>query len=141
MQILKPTHEVYEAIIDPSKMTQYFIAKSSGKMEEGKRLIWKFPEFDTEFSIEVGKIEKNRFISWSWANTDGTTLKAEITLTPRGRGATVVSVVETGMENDEAGLEWLKGNSAGWAYFLSCLKAYLEYGINLRKGAFDFMKS
>ena len=24
--------------------------------------------------------------------------------------------------------------------FLACLKAYLEYGINLRKGAFDFMK-
>lgn len=25
--------------------------------------------------------------------------------------------------------------------FLACLKAYLEYGINLGKGAFDFMKS
>lgn len=29
--------------------------------------------------------------------------------------------------------------SKGWANFLACLKAYLEYGINLRKGAFDFM--
>lgn len=32
------------------------------------------------------------------------------------------------------------GNTDGWANFLACLKAYLEYGINLRKGAFDFLK-
>lgn len=30
-------------------------------------------------------------------------------------------------------------NTEGWANFLACLKAYLEYGINLRKGAFDFL--
>ena len=33
----------------------------------------------------------------------------------------------------------LKGYTAGRANFLACLKAYLEYGINLRKVAFDFM--
>jgi uncharacterized protein YndB with AHSA1/START domain len=141
MQVLKPAHEVFEAIVDPSKMSQYFIAKGSGRMEEGSHLVWKFPEFDTEFPIEVGQIEKDRFVSWSWTNPEGRTLTAEITLTPRERDATVVSVTERGMDYDEAGLEWLKGNSAGWAYFLSCLKAYLEYGINLRKGAFDFAKS
>ena len=38
----------------------------------------------------------------------------------------------------EAGLAWLKGNTEGWANFLACLKAYVEHGINLRKGAFDY---
>ena len=42
--------------------------------------------------------------------------------------------------NNEEGLKWLSGNSFGWSNFLACLKAYLEYNINLRKGAFDFMK-
>ena len=140
MQILKPAHEVFEAIVDPTKMSRYFIARGSGRMEEGRHLVWKFPEFDTEFPIEVGKIETDRFVSWSSTNPEGKTLVAEITLAPRGSNATVVSVTERGMMNDEAGMEWLKGNSAGWAYFLSCLKAYLEYGINLRKGAFDFRK-
>jgi uncharacterized protein YndB with AHSA1/START domain len=138
MQIGKPAHEVFEAIVDPSKMSRYFIAKSTGRMEEGKHLTWKFPEFDAEFPIDVGRVEKDRFVSWSSRMPDGKTLTAEITLTPRGENATVVAVTERGMELDDAGLEWLKGNSAGWAYFLSCLKAYLEYGINLRKGAFDF---
>jgi hypothetical protein len=48
-----------------------------------------------------------------------------------------VTVREKSRDNDEAGIKWLKGNTAGWANFLACLKAYLEYGINLRKGAID----
>jgi hypothetical protein len=55
--------------------------------------------------------------------------------------ATIVEVTEKSMKNDEAGIKWLKQNTEGWANFLSCLKAWLEYGINLRKGAFDFMKT
>jgi len=43
------------------------------------------------------------------------------------------------MKNDDVGINWLKSNTEGWANFLACLKAYLEYGINLRKGGFDFL--
>ncbi len=65
-------------------------------------------------------------------------LLVEMTLEPVEKD-TVVTITEKSMANDDAGLKWLGGNSAGWANFLACLKAYLEYGINLRKGAFDFM--
>ena len=57
-----------------------------------------------------------------------------------GDNFTLVKISEKSMENNEAGLKWLSGNSFGWSNFLACLKAYLEYGINLRKGSFDFMK-
>jgi hypothetical protein len=63
----------------------------------------------------------------------------EITLKPVDADKTLVTVTEKGMENNETGMKWLKSNTEGWANFLACLKAYLEYGINLRKGAFDFM--
>ncbi len=63
----------------------------------------------------------------------------EMILTPSGDSSTVVNITEKSGKNDEAGIKWLKGNTEGWANFLACLKAYLEYGINLRKGAFDFM--
>ena len=36
MGILKPAHEVFEAIVDPDKMNKYFITTSTGKMESGK---------------------------------------------------------------------------------------------------------
>ena len=139
LQIQKPVREVFEAIADPAKMSNYFISISSGRMEEGKKLFWKFPEFDEEFTVRVDKVEKDKYISFYW-DTDGYELLVEINLTSTDHDSTLVTVTEKSMENNEAGIKWLKGNTEGWANFLACLKAYLEYGINLRKGAFDFMK-
>jgi uncharacterized protein YndB with AHSA1/START domain len=138
LQILKPSNEVFEAIADPAKMANYFISKSSGRLEEGKEVIWRFPEFDMEFPVRGGKIIPDKYISFYW-DVDGLELLVEISLKARKENSTVVTVTEKGRENDEAGIKWLQGNTAGWANFLACLKAYLEYGINLRKGAFDFM--
>ncbi|MEI7983535.1 MAG: hypothetical protein WCI71_17940 [Bacteroidota bacterium] len=42
--ILKPPAEVFEAIADPTQMSNYFISQSTGRMEEGKTVLWKFPE-------------------------------------------------------------------------------------------------
>ena len=139
IQILKPLNEVFEAIVNPDQMCQYFISKSSGRMEEGKELIWRFPEFDLEFPVRIGKIEQDQFISYYW-KIDEEELWVEITLTIKENNSTLVSVTEKSRNNDEAGIKWLKGNTEGWANFLACLKAYLEYGINLRKGGFDFLK-
>lgn len=139
MQIQKPIHEVFDAIILPEKMTNYFISQSTGIMEEGKNLFWKFPEFDLECPVKVQKIEKDKYISFYWENS-GVDLLVEITLSENENNSTLVSISEKSMENNEVGLKWLSGNSFGWSNFLACLKAYLEYNINLRKGAFDFMK-
>lgn len=138
IQIIKPVNVVFEAIVDPAKMSNYFISKGSGRMEEGKELIWQFPEFDMKVPVRVGKIEKDKYISYYW-DSDGTDTLTEMILTPKGDNSTLVNITEKSMKNDEAGIKWLKGNTEGWANFLACLKAYLEYGINLRKGAFDFM--
>ena len=138
IQILKPVNEVFEAIVDPVQMSNYFISKSSGRMETGKQIMWKFPEFDMEFPIRVGKIIIDEYISYYW-EVEGTELLVEMTLTPRGESSTLVTITEKSRANDAEGIKWLKGNTAGWANFLACLKAYLEYKINLRKGAFDFM--
>jgi uncharacterized protein YndB with AHSA1/START domain len=139
MQIQKPIHEVFEAIVNKDKMSNYFISESTGNMDEKKELIWKFPEFDIEFPIRVGKIIPDSYVSYYWS-IDNQELLVEMTLTSKENNSTLVSITEKSRANDEAGLKWLSGNSFGWSNFLSCLKAYLEYGINLRKGAFDFMK-
>jgi hypothetical protein len=53
------------------------------------------------------------------------------------RGNSFVTITEKGRVNDEAGINWLRSHTEGWANFLACLKAWLEYGIRLRKDAFD----
>ena len=113
MQIQKPIHEVFEAIIIPEKMSNYFISQSTGVMEEGKNLIWKFPEFDFECPIKVQKIENDKYISFFW-NNSGFDLLVEITLSEKENNSTLVSISEKSMENNEVGLKWLAGNSFGW---------------------------
>lgn len=139
IQIQKPSAEVYEAIVDPGKMSNYFISGSSGRMESGKTVRWRFPEFDFEFPVRVSKTEPGKHVSFYW-EADGMELLVEIFLETRKDGSTVVTITEKSRKDDEAGIKWLQGNTAGWANFLACLKAWTEYGINLRKGAFDFMK-
>lgn len=140
IQVLKPAHEVFEAIVDPAKMSNYFISQGSARMEEGKTVIWRFPEFEFDAPIRVSKVEKDRFISFIWDGENNNELHVTMRLDERTDGSTVVRITEGEMLNDEAGIRWLIGNTEGWANFLACLKAWMEYGINLRKGAFDFMK-
>lgn len=139
ISIQKPITDVFEAIVNPEKMVNYFISESSGKMEEGKTLVWKFPEFETTFPIVVTKIIENQLISFSWKIGQKDML-VEIKLTSTSAYSTLVKITESEMVNDENGLNWLKGNTEGWANFSACLKAYLEYGINLRKGSFDHIR-
>ena len=138
MQISKPIPDVFEAIVNPEKMCNYFISQSSGRMETGKDLIWKFPEFDIEVPIKVVKTETDNLISYHWEN-NGEELLVEMKLSTVGDNFTLIKISEKSMPNNEAGLKWLSQNSFGWSNFLACLKAYLEFGINLRKGSFDFM--
>jgi uncharacterized protein YndB with AHSA1/START domain len=138
LQILKPVSTVFEAIIDPAEMSNYFISEGSGMMVEGETLTWKFSELDMEFPVYVKKIEQDRYISYRW-EVEGEMLLVEMTLEPYGDDSTVVTITEKGRDNDEAGIKWLVGNTGGWSNFLASLKAYLEYGINLRKGSFNFM--
>jgi uncharacterized protein YndB with AHSA1/START domain len=137
LKILKSRDEVFEAIVDPKKMSGYFISSSSGRMETGKTLIWQFPEFDMQFPVRVEKVEPPTSVAYYWSDPDGAETKVEFTLNAVDDNSTLVSVTEKSRENDEKGIDWLRRNTEGWANFLACLKAYLEYGINLRKGAFD----
>lgn len=136
---MKPAVEVFEAIISPDKMNHYFIEHSTGRLETDKEVYWKFPEFDDEFPVMGKEIRPHEYISFDWSGgVEG--MLVEIMLEPTTNNATIVRVTERQMEKDDEGIQWAIGQSEGWANFLACLKAYLEYGINLRRGAFDFMK-
>ena len=136
IQIQKPIDEVFEGIVNPAKMTKYFISESTGRLESGKEVIWKFPEFDETFPVNEIKIEANRSISFVWDPKTTVT----ITLEKSSDNSTIIRVNENGKELNEANLKWVLENTEGWANFLACMKAYLEHGIQLREGAFEFMR-
>ena len=136
LTIQRQAKDVFEAITDPAKMTNYFISKSTGIMKEGKTIHWSFPEMEMYFRIRIGKIIPPEYISNYWNDIDGSETLVEINLFPKPSG-TFVSITEKSRINDEAGINWLRRKTEGWANLLACLKAWLEYKINLNKGAFD----
>lgn len=136
--ILKPADEVFDAIVNPEKMTNYFISSSTGSMTPGAELIWRFPEFDEDAPVHVKEVISNKQINYVWDDYSGKPLLVTIKLISIDPGTTVVRITEGAVDGSFVGIKWLTGNTYGWANFLACLKAYLEYGINLRKGAFGY---
>lgn len=135
--ILKPIHEVFEAIVNPMHMCNYFIANATGKLKENTTVEWQFPEFPDRFPVHVKKIVQNEYISFDWSDGKENQL-VEIQLSVGKNDSTIVKITEHSMLKTDEGIQQMKGQTEGWANFLACLKAYLEYGINLRKGAFEF---
>lgn len=139
IQIQKKPEEVFQAIINPELMQNYFSA-GSAPMVSGQTVEWWFPEFPDHFPVVVKDVNPHSYISFDWSGGIDNML-VEIRLESRGDGSTVVHVEEHEMEFTPDGVQEALGQTGGWANFLACLKAYLEYGVNLRKGAFDFRKS
>lgn len=133
MGILKSASEIFEAIVNPEKMREFFITTGSGRMESGKTLTWTWDDFDAEHQIKVGKIEKDKTVSFEW-NGSGVNCVVVITLESKGENKTLVKITESDWPADYKGAKQCMGQVEGWTHFLLCLKAYLEYGIDLRVG-------
>ena len=134
MGILRSASEIFDAIIDPEIMCKYFISGSTGRMESGKTLTWTWTDYEGEHEIKVGKIEKDKVVSFEW-NGSGVNCVVVITLEAKGENQTLVKITESEWPADYKGANQCMGQVEGWTNFLCCLKAYLEYGINLRAGA------
>lgn len=132
--ILKSAHDVFEAIVDPEKMSGYFITSGSGRMEAGKTIKWIWEDYGAEHDIKVQKIELDKFISFKWSASGVETL-VEIKLESNGEKQTLVKVKEIEWPPDEEGVARCLGQTQGWVNMLCCLKAYVEHNINLRLGA------
>jgi uncharacterized protein YndB with AHSA1/START domain len=133
MGILRSASEIFDAIIDPEKMSRYFISGSTGRMESGKTLTWTWTDYEGEHEIKVGKIEKDKTVSFEWTGS-GVNCVVVITLEATGENQTLVKVTESEWPADYKGANQCMGQVEGWTHFLLCMKAYLEYGIDLRIG-------
>jgi uncharacterized protein YndB with AHSA1/START domain len=141
IQISRSQKDIFEAIVDPKKMSNYFISHASGSMEEGKTVEWTFPEFAGSFPVKVLELTPPEIIIFEWEGIEGSTTTVVIKLKRIEDSKTLVNITEGKLDVNENGILWYGRNTEGWANFLASIKAFLEYGINLRKGAFDFMKS
>lgn len=130
MKILKPAHEVFEALADPEKMSNYWFSSGTGRVEQGKTITWRYDEYNAEVAISVLEVEENKNIRFSWGGYGQETI-VTIILNELDHGDTLIVVTETGLkEEDPEVVNKMLGQKEGWVYVLTCLKGYLENGAN-----------
>jgi uncharacterized protein YndB with AHSA1/START domain len=153
-KIQKPVNEVFDAVHNPKKLSSYFTSGgSNGPLDEGKTVLWKFNDVGdkiVEAPVKVQKVVRNRLIRFSWAASEGLydpktgsvpesggyDTVVEMSFEPLSANETLVKIVEGKWRDTTEGLQGSYGNCQGWTQMTDCLKAYLEYGINLRKGSY-----
>ena len=131
-RILKPVGEVFDAVVDPDQMSQYFFTRASGPIRPGK-VEWEFGDVGVTVSIDVLEVEDNRRIVLE-SSALGPRVQTTIEFASDGPEATVVTVKESSFPLTEEGVKLALGQNAGWTYTLCGLKAYVQFGINPRTG-------
>ena len=129
MLIRKPIHEVFEAFINPEITTNFWFTKSTGKLEEGKTIIWEWEMYDAKSEVKVLQIIPNQLIKTEWGlfsnNVDYEFKEME-------KGTLVIIKSYGYSEKGDELLSLINDNTGGFTTVLDGCKAYLEHGINLR---------
>lgn len=126
-KIHKPANEVFNAIVDPVKIGNFWFTSSSERWEEGKSVILRYDEYEAECMIKVSEVEVNKKIVFSWGSETEEETVVAITLKKYDDATTLIEVNESGFNVDDPELvNKMLGQKGGWVYMLTCLKAYLE---------------
>jgi uncharacterized protein YndB with AHSA1/START domain len=56
LKIRKSAPEVFDAIVNPEKLSGYFVQTSSGPMTEGATVKWRFAEVPGEHDVQVRRV-------------------------------------------------------------------------------------
>ena len=134
-KVLKPVPEVFDAIVNPKKLTGYFVSTSSGPMVEGSQVTWRFIDYDGEALVSVKRVVPNEGVEFEWDAADGDYhTRVKIDLKRGDDTTTIVQISESGWRETQEGLTASYSNCGGWMHMSCGLKAYLEHGIDLRAG-------
>ncbi|WP_123042455.1 SRPBCC family protein [Cohnella candidum] len=132
--INRPAHDVFEAFVDPSKIGNFWFSSSSERWEPGKTITLEYDLYDAKLEIRIRETEADRKIVFAWGSGEDERA-VTISLHETAPAATRIEIREEGFkENDPELIPNLIDNKEGWVFMLSCLKAFLEFGVSLRGG-------
>ena len=143
-RIAKPVGEVFEAVVNPEHLSQYFTTGGAkGRLETGATVTWDFHDFPGAFPVKVAEIVPDKEIVLHWRAADDspegealpphdTTITMSFEALEDGR--TLVTISEEGWRDTPRGLKAAFGNCEGWTGMLAALRVWLEHGIHFRQG-------
>lgn len=136
--ISRSAEDIFNAIVDPEMLTNYFVNRTSGKLEPGHRVVW-FWENWGDHPVEVDEVIPNKrialrlnSIAWNKSDDDSYDVLVEFEIEALENDRTMLKISETGWKDDADGIKASYENCGGWQHMADCCKAWLEHGIDLR---------
>jgi uncharacterized protein YndB with AHSA1/START domain len=138
MLIRKPVAVVFAAFVDPGVTTRFWFTKSSGRLEAGKQVEWKWEMYGASTQVTVKILEPNKRIVIEWDGYSGRTT-VEWKFAAHADDATFVGITESGWtgSGDEL-VRYVTDSTEGFTWTLAGLKALLEHDVRLNAVADRF---
>ena len=71
-RIAKPVHGVFEAVVDPAQLSEYFTTGGAqGRLEAGATVTWDFHDFPGVFPVYVIDVVQDEKIVLEWQASEG----------------------------------------------------------------------
>lgn len=129
MLIKKPIAEVCEAFVNPEITTNFWFTKSSGKLEEGKELLWTWEMYGVDVPVKILKLVPNEKIEIEWGNLDQLS-KVKWVFKKLSENETFVSIVNDDLKGNTDQLKAvIRDSTGGFTLVLAGCKMWLEHGI------------
>lgn len=129
MLVRRPIDEVFNAFVDPAVTTRFWFTGSSGKLEPGATVTWKWEMYGVSADVHVKVIEPPSRILIEW---DEPSTTVEWRFTAHGTDTTLVQISNAGFQGTEEEVVGMALDSmGGFSLVLAAIKAWMEHGIAL----------
>ncbi len=129
MLIRRPSHEVFEAFVDPDITSKFWFTHGSGRLDENSEVTWGWRMYGVSTPVKVREIVKDEKIVVEWNDPPSA---VAWTFTPMPDGATFVSIRNSGFSGEpDQQVDEAVASTEGFTLVLAGAKAWLEQGLTL----------
>ncbi len=125
--VAAPVEKVFQMWTDPAQLRSWFLADAKIDLKKGGDFEWKWIAGVKEKG-KVLSVKKPSKLSFTFAGS-----VCEVTFKKDKRGSLVILHQHNIPETEKGKFDVHLNCSCGWTFYLTNLKTYLEYGIDLRE--------
>jgi len=125
--VAAPVEKVFQMWTDPVQLRSWFLADGKIDLKKGGEYEWKWFAGVKEKG-KVLSVKKPSKLSFTFAGS-----VCDITFKKDKRGAMIILHQHDIPETEKGKYDVFLNCSCGWTFYLTNLKTYLEYGIDLRE--------
>ncbi len=127
MLIRKSVNIVFNAFVDPLITSKFWFSQSSGYLEKGKTVTWKWDKYDAQADVHVLDIHENALIVIEWEEPK---TKVEFKFEKVSAMETYVTIQNSHIALEgQALIDYVIDRTGGFTTVLDAAKIYLEHGI------------